>query len=179
MKNVLVISTSMRANHNSDYLAQVFCEGAKAAGHNVEYVSLKGKKIGFCIGCSACHATKQCVLNDDAAQIIEKMKRADILVFATPLYFFEMSGQMKTLLDRTNPMFMGDYAFRDVYLLMSAHDSRETAIERCVAGLGGWIECFDKTRLAGVFCGHGFSEYGDAQKSDAAKQQVYEMGSRV
>ncbi len=179
MKKVLVISTSMRVGHNSDHLAQVFCDGAASAGHEVEYISLKGRNISFCIGCSACHTGRRCVLQDDAAEIIEKMKQADVLVFSTPIYFFEMSGQMKTLLDRTNPLFMGEYAFREVYLLMSAHDGREEAMDRCIAGLEGWLECFDRARLSGVIRGNGLSERGDAQKAQELAAQVYRMAANI
>ena len=179
MKQVLVISTGMRTDHNSDHLARVFADGARAAGHSVEYIHLKGKTIGPCIGCSACHATHKCVLKDDAAEIVGKMKAADVLVFATPIYFFEMCGQMKTLLDRTNPLFMWEYHFRDVYLITAAHDDRPAAIDRCISGLEGWLECFDSARLAGVIRGNGLSEYGDAQKAEDLLRQVYDMGSNV
>lgn len=179
MKRVLVISASLRAAHNSDHLAKVFCDGAAAAGHSVEYISLKGKKLGFCLGCSACHATRRCVLQDDASEIIAKMKEADVVVFATPIYFFEMCGQMKTLLDRTNPMFMSEYNFRDVYLLAAAHDDRPAAIDRCISGVEGWLECFDRARLAGVVRGNGLSEYGDAQKAEELLRQIYEMANHI
>ena len=179
MKKVLVISTSMRVGHNSDHFAQVFCDGAISAGHEVEYISLKGRKISFCIGCSACHTSRRCVLQDDAAEIIEKMKQADVLVFATPIYFFEMSGQMKTLLDRTNPLFMEEYAFRDVYLLTAAHDGRAAAVDRCIAGLEGWLECFERAKLAGVVRGNGLSERGDAQSAPELLAQVYRMAANI
>ena len=105
MSSVLVISTSLRANSNSDILAERLIAGARDAGHQVEHVSLKGKEIRFCIGCFACQRTQRCVQQDDAVAIAEKVKDADILVFVTPIYYYEMCGQMKTLLDRMNPRF--------------------------------------------------------------------------
>ena len=98
MSKVLVISTSLRANSNSDILTEKLIEGAKASGHDVEHISLKGKSIGFCIGCLACQNTQKCVIKDDAATIADKVKNVDTLVFVTPIYYYEMSGQMKTLL---------------------------------------------------------------------------------
>ena len=117
MSKVLVISTSLRAKSNSDILSEKLIEGAKASGHDVEHISLKGKNIGFCIGCLSCQNTQQCIIKDDAAKIAEKVKNADTLVFATPIYYYEMSGQMKTLLDRLNPLYPSDYKFRNVYML--------------------------------------------------------------
>lgn len=97
MSKVLVISTSLRAKSNSDILTEKLIEGAKASGHDVEHISLKGKSIGFCIGCLSCQKTQKCVIKDDAVEIAEKVKNADTIVFATPIYYYEMSGQMKTL----------------------------------------------------------------------------------
>ena len=112
--NILVISTSLRNKSNSDILTEKLIAGAKDAGHQVERVSLKGKNIKFCIGCLACQKTQKCVLNDDANLIAEKIKDADTLVFVTPIYYYEMCGQMKTLLDRMNPLYPSDYKFRKI-----------------------------------------------------------------
>ena len=100
MSKVLVISTSLRAKSNSDILAERLIGGAKDAGHRVEQISLKDKTIRFCVGCMSCQKTQKCALKDDAVEIAEKVKNTDTLVFVTPIYYYEMSGQMKTLLDR-------------------------------------------------------------------------------
>jgi hypothetical protein len=93
-KKVLIISTSPRKGSNSDALADEFAKGAMDAGNEVEKVSLIGKDIQFCRGCLACQKTKRCVIHDDADTIVqEKMLLADVLVFATPIYYYEMSGQ--------------------------------------------------------------------------------------
>lgn len=104
-QNVLVISTSLRKNSNSEILAKEFEKGAKAAGNTVEFISLANKQIGFCIGCLSCLKSKKCFMKDDAANIAEKVQHADVIAFATPIYYYEMCGQMKTLLDRMNPLY--------------------------------------------------------------------------
>ena len=86
-KKVVVISTSLRANSNSDKLAQEFAEGAKQAGHEVEYISLRGKKIAFCLGCLACQTKGECVIKDDALPIAEAVLHADVVAWATPIYY--------------------------------------------------------------------------------------------
>ena len=112
-KKVLILSASLRNGSNSHALAQQFAKGAQEAGHEVELISLAGKEIGFCRGCLFCQTSGHCVMHDDAEQIVlEKMLHAQVLVFATPIYFYEMSGLMKTLLDRSNPLYALDYAFR-------------------------------------------------------------------
>lgn len=120
MKKVIVISTSLRTGSNSDMLADQFMEGAIQAGHEVEKISLIGKDIQFCRGCLACQKLGKCVIKDDVDDIMQKVLHADVIAWATPIYYFEMSGQMKVLIDRMNAMYALEYQFRDVYLLTTA-----------------------------------------------------------
>lgn len=177
-KKILVISTSLRANSNSDMLAEAFMSGAREAGHEVEKVSLKDKTIGFCKGCLACQKTGSCVIRDDTGEIVEKMLHADVLVFATPIYYYEMSGQMKTMLDRANPLYTADYAYRDVYLLATAADEDEHAIDGARKGLEGFIACFERARFAGCVFAGGVDDPGTVKKHSAL-EKVREMGRQA
>lgn len=177
-KKVLIISTSPRKGGNSDTLAEEFAKGAREAGHDVGKIGLWDKTIGFCRGCLACQKTKRCVIRDDADTIAQKMLTADVIVFATPIYYYEMSGQMKTMLDRANPLYPADYAFRDIYLLATAADTEEGAIDGAVKGLEDWIACFEKARLAGTVFGGGADAVGTIQGNPALKS-AYEMGKKV
>lgn len=153
-KQVWIVSASLRPDSNSDALARAFARGARDAGHTVTEVSLRGKDLRFCQGCLACQRTGRCPIRDDAAALVRQMHDADVLVFATPIYYYGMSGQMKTLLDRANPLYGGDYRFTDVYLLTCAAEDEQDTPVRAVSGLEGWIACFERARLAGtVFAG--------------------------
>ena len=99
-KNVLIISASFRPNSNSHVLCQEVAKGVKAAGNKAEVVRLKDKNIGFCTGCYACQKLGKCVIKDDANAIVEKICRADAVVFGTPVYYFSIAGQLKALFDR-------------------------------------------------------------------------------
>lgn len=178
-KNILVISTSLRHGGNSETLADEFARGARDAGHQVEKVCLYDKTINFCKGCLACQKTRRCVIHDDADIIAQKMLNADVIVFATPIYYYEMCGQMKTMLDRSNPLFPSDYAFRDIYLLASAADGEESAMDGAVKGLKGWVACFEKARLKGVVRGVGADGTGAIQRVPAALKAAYDMGARA
>lgn len=177
-KKVVVISTSLRKNSNSEKLAGEFAKGASAAGADVELVSLRGKNIAFCIGCLACQNTGSCVIKDDAIKITEKVLGADIVVFATPIYYYEMAGQMKTLLDRMNSMYAKDYKFRDVYFMTAAAEDAESVPQRATEGLLGWIACYGKAALKGtVFCG-GVNDIGDIE-GNVKLQAAYAMGKNI
>lgn len=178
MKKVVVISTSLRARSNSDILADKFIEGAKAAGNDIEKITLKDKDIRFCRGCFACAEQKKCVINDDVNAIMEKVLNADVVVWATPIYYYEMSGQMKTLIDRMNAMYSMDYKFRDIYLLSTAAENEDFVPKRAEAGLTGWIDCYPKSSLVGsLFCG-GVNEAGEIE-GNSKLQEAYRMGLHV
>ena len=160
-KKVLVISTSPRKGGNSDVLADEFVRGAQEGGNSVEKVTLYDKVIGFCKGCLVCQSTRRCVIRDDADAIAQKMLTADVIVFATPIYYYGMCGQMKTMLDRSNPLFSADYAFRDIYLLSAAAEEDSHTPDGAVTGLQGWIDCFGKARLAGTVFAGGVTAVGE------------------
>ena len=178
-KKILIVSSSLRGGSNSEILAHKAEKGAIDAGNVVEFINLKGKEIKFCIGCLTCQQTHKCVLKDDMADLIAKVQNADVLIFATPIYYYEMSGQLKTFLDRCNPLYPQENKFKDVYLITSAYDSSEKAADRAINGLKGWIECFEQSRFAGALVGGGV----DAPKSAASREDLlkkaYELGKNI
>ena len=97
-KNVLVISASPRKGGNSDTLCDEFIRGAQESGNHAEKIFLASRKIGYCIGCGVCNTTHKCVQKDEMAEILDKMVEADVIVLATPVYFYTMDAQMKTLI---------------------------------------------------------------------------------
>ncbi len=178
MKNVIVISTSLRQGSNSDMLADKFVEGAKAAGHDVEKISLTGKNIQFCKGCLACQQLGRCVINDDVNDIMARVLKADVVAWATPIYYYEMSGQMKTLIDRMNAMYPLDYQFRDIYLLTTAAEGEDHVPQRAEQGLMGWIDCYPKSRLAGHLFAGGVGAPREINGNDKL-QAAYDMGHSI
>ena len=95
----IFVNGSPRKKWSTYQMLEKAMEGAKEAGHDVEVISLKGKNIKFCIGCFTCAKTGECVLKDDVKEMMLKVKNADIVVFVTPIYYYEMSGQLKTFLE--------------------------------------------------------------------------------
>ena len=85
-----------------------------------------------------------------------------------------MCGQLKTLLDRANPLYPSDYRFRDIYMLSSAAEDEEHVPERAVTGLTGWIDCFGKARLAGTVFAGGVGGPGETE-GHLSLGRVYEM----
>ena len=178
-KKVLVISTSLRTNSNSETLAKEAAKGASDANNDVEYISLKNKTINFCKGCLTCQKTGQCVIKDDANNITEKMKNSDVIIWATPIYYYGMSGQMKTLIDRANSLFESDYKIRDVYVITTSADGDNNVCKCVIQGLNGWLACFDKMKLSGFVDGHGVNNPLEIRQFPDIMLQAYELGKNI
>ncbi len=177
-KKVLIISSSLRKGSNSEALAKEFERGALESGSEVETVSLRGKSIGFCRGCLACLKLGRCAINDDAVEIAEKMKSADVLVFATPVYYYSVSGQLKTMLDRANSLYDSDYRFTDIYLLATAAEDESYTVEGAQKAVQGWVDCFPRASLSGVIFAGGVNDAGDIANHKGLTE-AYEAGKNL
>ena len=149
-KKVLIISTSLRGGSNSDILANECAKGAKEAGHDVELLSLKGKDIKYCIGCLSCQRNGMCVLKDDVADIMAKVKNAEVIVYATP-----------------------------IYMIATAAENDESAFEKAYNGLQGWVDCFEKASLKGMVGGGGIDAANIAASHADVMKKAYELGKKL
>ena len=177
-KQVLILSSSPRKGGNSETLAASFAKGAQEAGNHVETVYLREKQYGFCKGCLACLKLGHCVLKDDAVEIAAKMHDADVLVFATPVYYYSVSGQLKTMLDRANPLFDTDYAFTKVYLLATAAEDEPETVKGTEKAVQGWVDCFPRCELVETVIAGGVNGVGEIA-GHPALERAYRAGKEV
>lgn len=178
MKKVLILSASFRKNGNSAMLAEELKKGATENGNDVETVYLADCNIAFCRGCLACQALKKCVITDDATDIAEKMKNADVIVFATPVYYYSISGQLKTMLDRANSLYCCDYKFRRIYLLLSAAEEEKDTANGALSDIQGWVNCFEKASFAGTVFAGGVTAVGEI-KGHKELVEAYKLGKSI
>lgn len=177
-KNVLIISASPRRHGNSDLLCDRFLAGAQEAGHIAEKIFLRDKKINFCLACDACKKNGgTCAQKDDMAEILEKITAADVLVLATPVYFYTMNAQMKTLIDRTVAKYPS-LGTKDVYIIVAAADCSKPAMERTIEGFRGFLDCYPAMSEKGIIYGTGAWQAGDI-KGSPAMDEAYEMGKQL
>ena len=179
MKKVLIISTSLRNNANSEILAHEVEKGAKEAGHDVEFITLKDKKLEFCKGCMACQKLGKCVINDDANAITEKIKNSEVIVWTTPVYYYEMSGQMKTMIDRANSLYVSKYNIKDVYVISTSADASEDVVHRVISALHGWIACLPGTELKGYLNAGGLENPQDVSQRKELLEKAYNLGKNI
>ena len=177
-KKVLIVSSSPRKGGNSETLAAAFAKGAREAGNQVETVYLREKQVGFCKGCLACLKLGHCVIQDDAVEIAAKMHDANVLVFATPVYYYCVSGQLKTMLDRANPLFDTDYAFTKAYLLATAAEDEPETVEGTKKAIQGWVDCFERCELVDTVFAGGVNEIGEII-GHPALERAYRVGKEI
>ncbi len=179
MKKVLIISTSLRNNSNSETLAHETERGARDAGHDVEFITLKDKNINFCKGCLACQKLGKCVIDDDANDIMLKMKEANVIVWATPVYYYEMSGQMKTLIDRANALFSLGKKFSEVYVITTSADASEGVVQSVIHGINGWISCFNGVKFCRYLDAGGLDNPNEVLRKKDLMDKAYAMGRTI
>ncbi|MBS5064335.1 MAG: flavodoxin family protein [Hungatella hathewayi] len=174
-KKILIISSSPRKGGNSDLLCDEFIRGASEAGHKTEKVFLRDKNIHYCIGCGVCNSTAKCVQSDDMEQILESMVEADVIVLATPVYFYTMDAQLKTLIDRTVPRYT-EMRNKELYYIMTAADEEIEHMQKTVESLRGFtMDCLDGAVEKGIIYGVGAWNKGEILDTPAMAQ-AYQMG---
>lgn len=175
MKKVLILSSSPRRHGNSDLLCDEFLRGAREAGHEAEKIFLRDLHIGYCTGCGACSERGlACPQHDDAAQTIDKMIAADVIVMATPVYFYTMSAQMKTLIDRCCARYL-EISGKEFYFIITAAENDRGDMERTIEGFRGFLACLEEPRERGVILGTGAWKIGEIVPKPAMRE-AYEAG---
>lgn len=176
MKKILILCGSPRKNGNSDILCNQFAKGAQEAGHSTEKVYLNDLKVGACVACYGCRETKRCVQKDDMEALLARIVETDVLVLATPAYFYSMSAQMKTIIDRTIPRYL-EITNKEVYFIATAAEE-EPAIERTMDSLRGFTDCLPGAVVKGKIYGGGVYEKGEIEKT-SAMQEAYAAGKHA
>ena len=175
-KKIMVIAGSPRKGGNSDLLCDELIRGADESGNITEKIYLNDLHILPCQACYGCRSTGKCVQKDDMANLSAKMIAADVIVLATPVYFYSMSGQMKTMIDRTLPCYTA-IKNKDFYLIATAAAGAES-MERAIESLRGFTDCLPGSRVRGVIYGAGVYLKGEVLKT-TAMQEAFNAGKSI
>lgn len=191
MKNILVIQGGGRPKGNTAQLIEYFVKGAQETGHQIEIISLLKKEVNGCIGCNACRYGKPCVQKDSFNEIVPKMKAADLIVFASPLYFWTISSKIKAFIERFYCIAEEDphpplgryekYPVKDCALLVTAADNFFWTFEQVTSyykfALINYIGFNDKGMILAGGCGdtNGKPQIDKTSYLEAA----YEFGKNI
>lgn len=177
-KKVLILSGSPRKGGNSDLLCDEFLRGAKESGHEVEKIFLRAKKIGYCTGCYYCgNNDGVCAIKDDMKEIIDKLMIADVIVMASPVYFYSIDAQMKAMIDRCLAIWR-KLKNKEMYYIMTSADDTETVMDCTLECFRGFAICLEGSKEMGVIYGKGVYDAGDVKHHKAMKE-AYEMGLHI
>ncbi|MGN0136449.1 NAD(P)H-dependent oxidoreductase [Anaerotignum sp.] len=177
-KRVLILSGSPRRGGNSDLLCNAFLRGAEEAGNQVKKIFIRDKKIGYCNACYYCREHGGvCAVKDDMEEILQEMHWADVIVMASPVYFYSIDAQMKTVIDRTVAQWT-ELKNKEFYYIMTAAEADKAAMDCTLECFRGFAVCLDGSTEKGVLYGSGVYEAG-AVKETPLIQEAYEMGKAV
>ena len=176
VKNILVLVGSPRHNGNTELLADAFIKGAVEEGNEVNKYVLKGKKILPCIDCQACFKTGKCILQDDMNEVYELLSSTNILVLASPVYFYGMSAQLKALLDRLHNPVRDTFPIKASAFLSVCADNAEAFIPSIAMykAIGRYLGWADK----GIVTASDAKNKGDIA-GRAELNLAYELGKQV
>ena len=180
-KNILIISSSLSGTRHTKKLCEQFEKGATEASNNVELLELRGKKINYCLGCNTCQKNGgTCVYTDDVPLILEKMIKADIIVLASPIYFYSITGQMKTLIDRTYAKF-NLISNKEFYFILSCaapyEEPYKADLDIAINSFRGFIKCLPNAKEQGIIIGDNMAST-EIEKTKAY-QDAYNIGKSI
>lgn len=177
-KNVLILSGSPRKGGNSDLLCDEFMHRAMEAGNTVEKIRVSEKKIGYCTACYYCQKSGGvCAKKDDMAEVLQKMIDADVIVLLSPVYFYSIDAQLKTVIDRTVARWT-EVKDKDFYYIVTCADEEKASKERTIECFRGFLDCVEGAREMGIIYGTGVYKPGEIKESHAFKE-AYELGKTV
>lgn len=169
---ITILNGSPRVNGNTEIMVDEFIRGAKDSGHEVDKINLAGKSIAGCLGCQYCFAHGgKCVQNDDMAAVLESLDQTDLVVFASPIYWFDITGQLKCAIDRMYARgSVGFHFHKTVLLLDSASDGVYAAAIAQYKATGAYLKWEDK----GIITISGMNKKGSMKESPRL-QEVYQL----
>jgi len=177
-KRVLILSGSPRKGGNSDSLCEQFAKGAQEAGHKVEKIWIQGKKIAPCLACYYCKDHNgECAIRDDMKEVLDKMMAADVLVLSSPVYFYSISAQLKSVIDRTVARWL-EFKNKEFYYIMTAAEDSDTVMDCTLECMRGFAECLEGSVEKGIIYGKGVYKKGEII-GHTAMQEAFEMGKNV
>lgn len=177
IKKVVILSGSPRKSGNSDLLCDEFMRGAIEAGHDVEKIRVQEKKVACCTACYVCRDTGVCAIKDDMADIMQKMIDCDVMVLASPVYFYSIDAQLKAIIDRSVCRWT-EVKNKEMYYIMTAADGERSSMNTTLACFRGYANCVEGAVEKGIIYGTG-AYYAGEVKETQAMEKAYKMGKAV
>jgi len=175
MKNIVVLIGSPRKGGNTDLLSTSFINGARDSGNKVEVIYANSVKVHPCLGCNKCQTNGGiCVIKDDMQEIYKTLSKSDIIVVATPLYFYGVSAQLKAIIDRLHNPIRHTFNTKSLILLSVCADKEKEAFDGLIAEFKSTLKFFS-LKNGGVIVVPSVKEKGEI-KGNSALDEAYNLG---
>ncbi len=179
MSKIFIVDSSLRANSNSSLLASSFAKGAKENENEVILVKIKDMDLHFCRGCLTCAKTKTCLIQDQMTSFLDEVSSSTVLVLAGPVYYYGLPGQLKTFLDRLNPLYFKKNKLRDIYLLSTAAEDEDEAFFGSLDTIKRWASCFDGVKLVSSIKAKGIDKPNEIIDKGDYLKEAFELGKSI
>lgn len=177
-KSVLIISSSPRKGGNTDLLCDAFARGAEETGGQVEKIFLADYRIDYFseadeqrVGDRASEA------EDDVPMLVDKMVRADVIVLASPVYYMNITGQLKTFIDRTFGRYR-EMKDKEFFYLTACADPEESTADWAINAFRGFVMCLPNPTERGMMKAIGMGRKG-AVKGSQFEEEAYQLGKNI
>lgn len=176
--NILILLGSPRKGGNTELLVEAFVKGVSQK-HHIEVVSVRDYKVNPCMGCNACFKSKDntCVQKDDMQLIYEKMAHTDMLVIASPVYFYGLSAQLKAVIDRCHNPIRDTFPIKKMALLLVGAATLPELFESILAQYQLCLNFF-QLEDAGHVLVRSVKDKGNI-KSTNALNEAFELGQQL
>jgi multimeric flavodoxin WrbA len=178
MSNIAVLIGSPRKGGNTETLANAFIDGAKK-NHEIEVISVSDVKVKGCTGCNFCYIddSHRCAQKDDMQSIYEKLTPAEVIVIATPVYFYGVSAQLKCIIDRLHNPIRNNFKVKKLILLSVAADKIPTVFDSVKAMYNSVLKYFS-LEDGGIITVFGVEKKGDINENETLKE-AYKLGTEL
>ena len=176
--NILILSGSPRRGGNTDLLVEAFVKGVLQK-HHVEVMSIHDYKVNPCMGCNACFRSEHhlCAQKDDMSVIYVKMAHADMLVTASPVYFYGLSAQLKAVIDRCHNPVRDTFPIKQMALLLVGAATLSELFDSILVQYQLCLNFF-KLEDAGRVLVRGVKDKGDIKNTNALNE-AFELGQHI
>lgn len=179
MSKIAVLLGSPRKNGNTEILVNSFVSGIDMKKNSVEVIRVTENKVGGCIGCNFCYrdSDHNCIQKDDMQELYKKLADADVIVIATPIYFYGVSSQLKSIVDRLHNPIRNTFKVKALVLLAVCADTIPSVFNS-VREMYHSILSYFSLKNAGEITVSGVSEKGDITDNPALAE-AYKIGESL
>ena len=179
MSKVAILVGSPRKNGNTEILVNYLCEGLKVNNNEIDMISIRDWKINPCLGCNCCFENGGvCVQKDGMNELYNKLQSSDIIVIASPVYFYGISAQLKCIIDRLHNPIRNTFKVKKMALISVAGDTRQCVFNSIKYQYEDLLKYFNLENLGEIIV-YGVRHMNEISEHKDELQKAFELGKSI